>query len=257
MALIGDSFVEGFQLFGRAHFGRLLEMEPALSDRRVEVLNFGMSGLDLEDMAIVQATLVDDFSPDYTLFFVRDSDFSLAERKVNRAFFRVSPAGLVIDSTFTESRWHQLERHPAVRVLERSALLSLIRRGSAAARIELARRSPGGGEQDLDFPKLTSGARPRWDVVSRVLERLATPSHESTNIVITWEALQPDAEAALRRHQLDRWRLDDSLERLAAAGLDPEWWPISGRKGHWNRHAHRAIAAALAVRLSRHAPAAR
>lgn len=255
IALIGDSFVEAFQLFGRAHFGTLLEAEPALSSRRVEVLNFGMSGLNLEDMAVVQTVLVEAFSPDYTLFFVRDSDFSLRDETPERPFFRIDAAGLTIDSSFTESRQYRLASNPAVRLMGRSALLSLVRRGAEASRANLQR--PRGDSTRGVGSRLEGGVRPRWDVVSGVLAKLASPTQGAANVVITWDTLQADAEAALAHHDLDRWRLDGALERLAATGRAPDWWPVSNRKGHWNSHAHRAIAAELATRIAQRSPEAR
>ena len=50
IALIGDSYVEGHQVFDRNHFRCLLEKNLNDSlNKKVEVLNFGMSGFNLND----------------------------------------------------------------------------------------------------------------------------------------------------------------------------------------------------------------
>ena len=51
IALIGDSYIEGFQLFERHHFKTYLEQKLSQKlKKKVEVLNFGIGGADLRGM---------------------------------------------------------------------------------------------------------------------------------------------------------------------------------------------------------------
>jgi len=75
IALLGDSFVEGFQVFDRSHFRRILEEE--LEDKglnNIQILNFGRSGFDIGDMYAYNERFVKTFNPDISLFFISGGD---------------------------------------------------------------------------------------------------------------------------------------------------------------------------------------
>jgi hypothetical protein len=75
IALIGDSYVEGFQLFERDHFSRLLEAHLSTkSSKKIEVLNFGTGGADLRGMYLRFEKFAIQYNPDIVLFFVKEED---------------------------------------------------------------------------------------------------------------------------------------------------------------------------------------
>ena len=56
IAILGDSYVESFQVFRRDQFISIMEKQLSKNfDKSVEVLNFGRSGFDLADMFCVSA----------------------------------------------------------------------------------------------------------------------------------------------------------------------------------------------------------
>lgn len=82
IALIGDSYVESFQVFDRHYFGRIMEniLSKKLS-KPVEVLNFGRSGFNIADCYIYYNTLVKKFNPDYVLYILGANDFASSSNK--------------------------------------------------------------------------------------------------------------------------------------------------------------------------------
>lgn len=75
IALIGDSYIEGFQLFERHHFRGYLESGLSKSlNKKIEVLNFGIGGVDLRGMYLIYLKKVMDCNPDIVLFFVKKDD---------------------------------------------------------------------------------------------------------------------------------------------------------------------------------------
>jgi len=75
IALIGDSYVEGFQLFERHHFARLLEKEfNKDSTKIIEILNFGTGGADFRGMYLRHIKIAKKFNPDLTLYFIKKED---------------------------------------------------------------------------------------------------------------------------------------------------------------------------------------
>lgn len=75
IALIGDSYVEGLQMFERDHFSTYIQRKlSTLLSKKVEVLNFGIGGVDLRGMYLRFEKLAKEYDPDLTLFFVREED---------------------------------------------------------------------------------------------------------------------------------------------------------------------------------------
>lgn len=77
IALIGDSYVESYQLFDRMYFGRIMETE--LRDKygiNAEVMNFGRSGFMLSDMFAFSENFVKKFNPDLILYFIENEDLT-------------------------------------------------------------------------------------------------------------------------------------------------------------------------------------
>lgn len=76
IALLGDSFVESFQIFERDYFGEIAEnyLEIIYSEKQFEFLNFGRSGFDIADIYAYQKILVEKFNPDFTLYMVSNGD---------------------------------------------------------------------------------------------------------------------------------------------------------------------------------------
>jgi hypothetical protein len=76
IAIMGDSFIAGLQLFEEHHFRNLLE--KALTEKlgkKVEVLNFGRGGFDFSSMYANYLNFISKYNPDLTIFFLSSNDF--------------------------------------------------------------------------------------------------------------------------------------------------------------------------------------
>ena len=69
VALLGDSYVESFQVFDRHYFGNIAEniLKKKYPDKDFEFLNFGRSGFDIKNIYVYHKTFVEKFSPDFVL----------------------------------------------------------------------------------------------------------------------------------------------------------------------------------------------
>lgn len=75
IALIGDSYIEGLQIFERDHFETYLRQMLSKSiNKKVEVLNFGIGGIDLRGMYLRFDKFAKEYNPDLTLFFAKEED---------------------------------------------------------------------------------------------------------------------------------------------------------------------------------------
>ncbi len=80
IAVLGDSYVEGFQVFERDHFLKIAEtkLNKELSVP-VQVLNFGRSGFDFGDMYAYYERMVKAYQCDVILFFLSSNDLHIKQ----------------------------------------------------------------------------------------------------------------------------------------------------------------------------------
>ncbi len=111
IALLGDSFVEGFHVFEDHHFSLILENKLNQDElgHGYEVMNFGVGNYSYNDMVIQYKNYIEDFDPDILLFIIHELDFQFSED-----FFIPSPLlkmkddSLVIDYSFTNGNTYKL-----------------------------------------------------------------------------------------------------------------------------------------------------
>jgi hypothetical protein len=86
IALMGDSYTAGFQVWERGHFRHLLEqalnqdckVNPDLS---YEVMNLAMEGFDFQQMYCRYQMLKPEITPDLALFFLQSNDFTFSAKQ--------------------------------------------------------------------------------------------------------------------------------------------------------------------------------
>jgi hypothetical protein len=254
IALIGDSYVEGFQLFDRYHFRNILEQElRSFTGMDVEVLNFGRSGFDLPDMYAYYKTFVSRFHPDLALVFVHVSDLNATQHLLGprctlendsvRLSFkfnasdeylyrertawirgRIALIGLALNCATT------LEEGEAGRII----LDKFYRAGSQAsewpAAAPLGEADPLGKLDRAIFQGFTrDGDRPPGEQVAIV------------NMGMPETAID-----AITTIGLEVYDPNPALKELEARGINPHYWKATGKLGHWNHEANRSVGLYLA-----------
>ena len=114
VAVVGDSYAEALQVPVEQAFWAVAERElnercPALAGRRVEMINFGVSGYGTAQELITVRRHVFDYSPDLVLLaFTTNNDVSDNSRALKRAdempYFVLSGGRLALDDSFRHSR---------------------------------------------------------------------------------------------------------------------------------------------------------
>lgn len=151
VAVIGDSFVEAFQVEDDSTFVALTERRLQVElGRGVELMNFGRSGMTQTEELLVLRKDVAPFSPDVVvLFFTPMNDIADVDRRtaINdlRSFYVQNGDGsLTLDSGFTQRRQFKLKTflNP---FKQRSALVSLALQKYNTLRwnMRASRMSPG------------------------------------------------------------------------------------------------------------------
>jgi hypothetical protein len=112
VAVVGDSYAEAFQVEQEKAFWSVLERKlagcPALAGRRVEVINFGVSGYGTAQELITLREKVWDYSPDVVLLAVTTNNDVLDNARALKLtdeipYFKLRGDALVADDSFRET----------------------------------------------------------------------------------------------------------------------------------------------------------
>lgn len=245
VALMGDSFVEGFQVFERDHFRTLLETNLSNETTGFEVMNFGRSGFNLRDCFVYYDRFVNQFNPDVTVLFVSSED--LWEPENDGLLPSVSIHGDSI--TIINKQPHLIERYKKSEIyLQGSYFLSML--NSARKK---AINVPVGS---ILFGKFYIGKERVKDKsgFERPVER-----KELNKKLIAQLGRQTNLIVADKTGDLDDWfKLYCAEEGIPVisfesefkkSGLDAYQWKASGKRGHWNHEAHEIVAEVLGQKI--------
>jgi hypothetical protein len=254
VALVGDSFVEAFQVFPEWNARSVLERELSeRTGRRVEVMNFGLSGHTLRTMYAYNQDLVARFQPDVTLFVVVGSSFLARDKEKGPVCYLDEEGSLKVSYAFAESKTYERKmRLGFTRDLGSFQMLqsALMRyRQGLSLRIFLGKfalRRRAGNE----LPKSRATDR-YFDLNKAVLDELGRldRSGGSRIIIVGHKDVPPYYMPIIEEAGLTYFDLRRELDELERSGIDPYRWPVTGLEGHWNHEGHRRVGEYLAKRL--------
>jgi hypothetical protein len=206
IAVLGDSFVEAFQVEQDSIFLRLAEAKlNLLAPPHFEMMNFGRSGFTTTEELLILERDVAKFSPDLVvLFFFPENDIENVDRQFDpnpmRPFFVKKPDGeLAADFSFRETRDFKL-RNMINGFKQHSALFSLI-----IERINLL-------QQDLQFQKRTAAT---------AVATASSPEVKRIDGALSLATANPDRcyQEAFALNQALLKKINDSCLRIGARFL--------------------------------------
>lgn len=255
IALMGNSFVEGIQVFTKYHFGSILEEEMATNEsKKVEVLNFGKGRSNLSDMLYSYNFLVEEFEPDITLFFI---DYSSVNVNTSRSAVDLAPYyyllenRLEIDRNFTNRKEFQL-LHASRFLVKNSSLIRLAYNcfktyQSGQIWINLFDKFAHNQKVKLRQPKVVVFPKISKTANAILFEVIQT----QTNIIVFNPRDGTDLPEQIRGMVPKEQLIDltPKIDSLINNGMDPYFFKGSGEKGHWNRQTHKIVGVYLADHL--------
>ena len=261
IAMMGDSYAEGLQVFDQFHLRTVLERELSQkTGREVEVLNFGSGDFDLHDMYRYYLNSASTFQPDLLCFFMepkrlktRDNYFLPAPR------FYLDHDSLKINYDFVKEPKFKLYQH--IRLVSENS--SFFKMALNAYKIVSRGRAPkvifGKIYEQLYFeeggvdPKLKNINVVHPEDISPVTHRimdLLGDKEEEVFFVSCDTRFSADIMSIIREKGIHPLNTEDTLEVLVHQGIDPQYWEATGRRGHWNHQAHEIIGQYLANQLA-------
>lgn len=270
IAILGDSYAEAFQVDIAKTFWsvmqEILNACPGLGGRRVEAINFGVSGFSTAQELLTLRFRVWDYSPDVVLLAfltendVRDNSKDLAGMDP-RPYFELQGDSLVLDKSFTESFSYRLKNHSiwqllqslsdSLRVLQLVNLslnrlnqaLTASRNKDVAGREE--NRSASIDDQ-VYYSTLSEGWQKAWMVTERLLEEIQreVALNKSRLLVVTLtNGIQVHPDPKVRQRYMERFGISNLHypdERIGQIGkskgiavwmLAPVFQEVAEKKG--------------------------
>ena len=187
IALLGDSFIEAFEVPFEKTVGELIEGRlSALRGTPVEVLNFGHGGYGTTQELLTLQHEVWKFSPDLVLLAVTTgndiSDNSRRLKRIDYVPYHVFRGdSLVLDTTFRESKGYRsraLWTQRMLAVMRHSRLAQLVnraRRSSRRTELRQTNRTPGeevGMRDEVHLPPASAEWVEAWRVTEALIRRI-------------------------------------------------------------------------------------
>jgi hypothetical protein len=250
IALIGDSYTEGFHVFERYHFRSVLEHElNKHTDLKVEVLNFGMGGFNLQDMYVYQTNFARAFAPDLVILTAQIQDFGHRTNFVPGPRPQLRGEMLTLNYDFTHEP--TFSAYAANKYfVDHSAYLKLMNNA-----YKLASR---GDAPSILFDKLytkhdgepSESASENWD---RPINRAILTALRKDNVMLVLNGSFPRSFLEhVRQAGFPVLELDPIMVALRRQGVEPRYWKATGRMGHWNHEGQFAVGTAMASTVRRH-----
>lgn len=249
IAVLGDSCVEALQVPVEKTFGALLETElarcPAVAGRKVETLNFGVSGYGTAQELLTLRHRVWKYDPDLVLLaFYSGNDVRNNWRPLEldpaRPYLMPRPDGaLALDDSFLETEGYRFRQTAAARLLywtfDHSRLMQLGKQAKSAAdgwvgawRASRVKERPAGPELGLDDAVYAPPADPEWAGAWKVTEAILRAARDEAAarrtpfaVVSLTTGMQVHPDPAVRQGFMKRLGIDTLFypdERLAGFG---------------------------------------
>lgn len=263
IVLVGDSFVEGIDVFSRHHFAAHMEriMSNALS-RKVEVLDFGRGNCTLQASSYYYLNYIKkEYDADMVLFFVEARDLTAVTDYPSTSFVFDDKVGDIVPS----KAWMESADYRIVSKLKKMGILNVL---DNSGLFRLAYRTKSGIGMYGVLPKVLGKLYPQpptqtYDrmeaklelskVAGRIFDSLSKEENPRVLFVLRNFPLESQVlRSYMDSKQFDYIDLKDTLDYKIVRNTtdDAYYFKASGLYGgHWNHIGHKAVGHFLSNRL--------
>ena len=250
IALVGDSYVESIQIFERFYFGNIAKtiLNEKYLDKDIEILNFGRSEFNIGNMYAYQRLFVDKFAPDYILYFISNEDLNCDY---------TSPPLLPVTNVINDEIIVSVDRNKNdLNIYQKTKFLT---QNSVFFNIlnSCRRKIKEGKFYETLFGKfylneVEKEVKIKSDQI--VKNKITTHIVKSfdPNVIMVNKGGYPLLSNFLKEcleNEIQVLDLKKPLDSLIKIGVNPYYWAVTNKKGHWNPKAHKAIGVFLAKEI--------
>lgn len=255
IVLMGDSYVESFQIFERDYFGTIAEnyLQKKCPGKRFEFLNFGRSGFNIADTYTYQKTFAENFNPDYIFYLLSVSDIEPKYSDPLRPKSIIKNDSLIVTFDYDQKSLGTFEKTKFL--TQHFTVLNMVNNGrkkmneiplsaiifdkiyrwiNPAVTSALLSDENKEGKENYQIKPLTA----------KIIESL-----DPTRVIIInrdSEKLPDEFIDLCQENGLRYFDLSKSINNMKTNGINPNEWKVSNKTGHWNHQAHQVIGQELA-----------
>lgn len=247
IALLGDSYVEGFQVFDRHHFRNLLEIRLSETLKKpVEVMNFGRSGFGIKDMYAYQKLFVQKFNPDIIIYFLSNGDLAdMQDDKLLPKVFISSDSDPEIKIPTDVGAIEKYKKQ--LQLMQASSVFMMGRHGLMQSK-----------DKEVLLKKLLDKLYPNKKLSTELKSDNTIDGNALTNMLnllkdqhIVIVNIDRDSLSLPGNYQdMIILNTNQLLTKDGAYDVSFHTWKGSGKSGHWNHSAHQKVAFHLADKLT-------
>lgn len=244
IALLGDSFIEAYQVFERHYFGTVAkkELESAFPGIKFEIMNFGCAGFEITDMYAYQKNTVERFDPDYIFYLISRDDLEPENSDLLRPVVSIQSDSLRISYDFNPAEIKKFKR--ADFFLMHSAVFSMM--NDSRKKLEIV--SPASIIFDKVYlwfskPEIDKHDKMNGETeykINPVTSKIIKSSGPSKVVIINrGDVEMPESFIALcKENKVPFFDLYPVLAKAKESGHDPRYWAVTRKHGHWNYEGH-------------------
>jgi hypothetical protein len=241
IVLIGDSFVEGFQVKPKEHFRTLLEKKlNNKSSRKYEVLNFGRSGFNANTEYAYSSIFIDKYNPDIKIYIVSGADFidsysdpirvyTFSNEK-DELFFALK------DSTYL------LKNEQLLSLMSYSSLLNLMSNNFKILKSDQLFSILFG---KFFQPAINSNNQSKPIVLSKTMEIIIDQIRKDSSTLIATRDVEAYNIIKGKYPENKIIKLHTELNSSDSSMLNYNFWKITNKYGHWNYAGHEKVSELL------------
>lgn len=234
IAFIGDSYVEGFQVFPKYHFSSLLKSKLIADNPKlnVKIINLGISGLNFGDMLEKYLKAIQ-YRPDYIFVFVEDNDFhKLDSVRIDRI---ISNSNQYFDySNFSPSFFKELSLYTLI-----GNAHSIIK---SNPKYMISLFFDKFSNYFLNKEKIKKKKAAEYEIST--IDKILSEMKKQTASKIYFVEIQELDEAlrnSIQSQNFEILSLADVYRKVSEKGVDPFYWKSIKARAHWNHSGHREI----------------
>ena len=254
VALVGNSYIQGFHLFERWHFAEVLRQQ--LEEKypgKYEIMNFGQARFNLSDQYYYYENFVKDYQPDITLFFCRPVEIVVKFERMG-PYYELKDGELAINRDFLDKGTYKLLKETDF-LLRNSSIYRLGYLGyknvESGKHWEILLDKFYVNPDATSGPAVKKGEHKNFEM-SEIAGKLFEKISEVPNAYfVTVEEFSETNVKAIKDFGVNVLDLSEPLDELLEQGIDPNYWKVTNVSGHWNHEGQKAVADYLMEKITK------
>lgn len=246
IALIGDSYTEGFHVFEQYHFSQILERElnKEFAEPKYEVLNFGIGNYNYNDMVILYKNFIQKFDCDILVFVVEESDFEFRENFIPSPVLKIINDTLRIDYSFTNSDVYKYYDKFSF-LFENSCLVKSVNNAYKLMKKDMIKEIILGKfyfkKTGSSIESQSNKAETRDGLDERIVKSFEWLEDKKTYFVFK-DKIPEDFRLNLDKYRVSYISLAPVFEeKITSQGISPNYWDVTNTYGHWNHYTQKIV----------------